>query len=389
MSDARLAGGDVDPAARLPVPVGPGRWSLRGRVTTAFAAASGLMGLILVLSLFAILGDENRTLGERIMHRPVLPIVCGLAATLVGAAVGVWAGRRVLKPLRDVAETAARIASGELGIRMPETGDQDLAGTVDSFNRMVDSLQRRIDREHRLFGDVSHELRTPLTTLTTGVDVLNRYRDDLPERSRQALDLVTAEVRHMRRLLDDLLALARVEAGMHHGDIEPIPVGDLVAHTLRDSHRPVKLLTVTEDVAVLGRKLELERAVVNLLSNADRHGGGVVEVTVGRAADEAVIEVDDAGPGVPVADRDRIFERFATSRAVPRSATAGTGTGIGLALVAETVATHKGRVECADRPGGGARFRIRLPAIELPVTAEKVVGKGVFRPSAEGGVTGP
>lgn len=389
MSNARLAGGDVDPAARLPILVGPGRWSLRGRVTTAFAAASGLMGLVLVLSLFTILGDENRTLGERIMHRPVLPIVCGLAATLAGAAVGVWVGRRVLKPLRDVAETAARIASGELGIRMPETGDQDLAGTVDSFNRMVDSLQRRIDREHRLFGDVSHELRTPLTTLTTGVDVLNRYRDDLPERSRRALDLVTAEVHHMRRLLDDLLALARVEAGMHHGDTEPISVGDLVAHTLRDSHRPVDLLTVTEEVVVLGRKLELERAVVNLLANADRHGGGVVAVTVCRAAGEAVIEVDDAGPGVPAADRDRIFERFATSRAIPRSATAGTGTGIGLALVAETVATLDGGVECTERPGGGARFRIHLPAIDRPVVAGKVVGKGVFRPSTERGVTGP
>lgn len=389
MSDARLAGGDVDSAARLPIPLGPGRWSLRGRVTTAFAAASGLMGLVLVLSLFMILGDEDRTFGERIMHRPGLPIVCGLAATLVGAAVGVWVGRRVLKPLRDVAETAARIASGELGIRMPETGDQDLAGTVDSFNRMVDSLQRRIDREHRLFGDVSHELRTPLTTLTTGVDVLNRYRDDLPERSRQALDLVTAEVHHMRRLLDDLLALARVEAGMHHGETEPISVGDLVAHTLRDSHRPVELLTVTEDVVVLGHKLELERALVNLLSNADRHGGGVVAVTVCRIAGEAVIEVDDAGPGVPAADRDRIFERFATSRAVPRSATAGTGTGIGLALVAETVATHQGGVECTDRPGGGARFRIRLPAVDPPVVVEKVVRKGVFRPSAERGVTGP
>ncbi|WP_369028853.1 histidine kinase dimerization/phospho-acceptor domain-containing protein, partial [Nocardia farcinica] len=94
------------------------------------------------------------------------------------------------------------------------------------FNRMVDSLQRRIDREHRLFGDVSHELRTPLTTLTASVEVLNRHRDDLPERSRRALALVTAEVDHLRRLLDDLLALARVEAGMHHGDADPLSVAE-------------------------------------------------------------------------------------------------------------------------------------------------------------------
>ncbi|MFI5717343.1 sensor histidine kinase [Nocardia sp. NPDC051750] len=340
----------------------PGRWSLRSRVTTAFAASSGLMALVLVLAVFAVVSDENRTFSDRLNHRPALLVVCALAAALVGAAVGVWVSRRMLKPLRDVAEAAALIASGELGTRLPDSNDQDLASTVASFNRMVDSLQRRIDREHRLFGDVSHELRTPLTTLTTAVGVLGRYRDDLPPRSRQALDLVIAEVEHLRRLLDDLLALARVEAGMHHGDADPVSVGDLLAHTLHDSHRPAELLTVADEVTVLGRKLELERAVVNLLKNADRHGGGAVAVTVRRDGVDAVIEVDDAGPGVAAADRDRIFERFATSRAGRRATTGGTG--IGLALVAETVATHRGRVECTERPGGGARFVIRLPLID-------------------------
>ncbi|WP_280472160.1 sensor histidine kinase [Nocardia cyriacigeorgica] len=349
-------------AERVRTRLDPGLWSLRGRVTIAFAATSGLMSLALVLLVFARLGEDGVTLGERVVNRPVLVICCALVAATLGAAVGIWVGRRVLRPLRDVAEAAAKIASGDVGIRLPDTHDQDLASTVDSFNRMVDSLQRRIDREHRLFGDVSHELRTPLTTLTASVEVLNRHRDDLPERSRRALALVTAEVDHLRRLLDDLLALARVEAGMHHGDADPLSVAELLTHTLRDSRHPVQLLTVAEDVVVRGRKLELERAVVNLLENADRHGGGVVAVTVHRAGGHAVIAVDDAGPGVPPADRDRIFERFATARTSRR--TADGGTGIGLALVAETVATHKGTVECGARPGGGARFTIRLPAIE-------------------------
>ncbi|WP_459546734.1 sensor histidine kinase [Nocardia sp. X0981] len=339
-----------------------GRWSLRSRVTTAFAVSSGLMALVLVLAVFAVVSEESRSFSERVHHRPLLLIGCAFAAALAGGAVGVWVSRRMLAPLRDVSAAAARIASGELGTRLPESNDQDLAGTVTSFNRMVDSLQRRIDREHRLFADVSHELRTPLTTLTTAVGVLERYRDDFPPRSRQALDLVTAEVEHLRRMLDDLLALARVEAGMHHGDADPVSLGDLLAHTLHDSHRPRELLTVRDEVVVLGRKLELERAVANLLKNADRHGGGVVAVTVRREGGDAVVEVDDAGPGVPPADRDRIFERFATARIGRRSAAGGTG--IGLALVAETVATHSGRVECTERPGGGARFVIRLPVIQ-------------------------
>lgn len=351
----------------------PNAWSMRGRVTAAFATIAALMSLVLVVSVFLISrsyleaqrphtsteqsGDLNSDLD---LLRNVL-IGCAIVVTLIGAAVGWWASRRVLTPLHQLAGTAARIASGDLDLRLSTTPDHDLAITVESFNTMVDSLQRRIEREHRLFGDVSHELRTPLTTLMASVDVLNRHRDDLPERSRRALGLVTDEVDHLRRLLDDLLALARVEAGMHHGDAEPLSVRDLLTHTLADRRYPAELLTVTHDVIVRGRKLELERAVANLLHNADRHGGGVVAVTASRDGTDAVIIVDDAGPGVPTADRKRIFERFATARTGRRSAT---GTGIGLALVAETIATHRGRVECAGRTGGGARFVVRLPRID-------------------------
>ncbi|MGV9331324.1 sensor histidine kinase [Nocardia sp. NPDC003726] len=350
----------------------PNAWSLRARVTAAFATIAALMSLVLVVSVFVISrgylegqrthagsespGDLNADLD---LLRNVL-ICCAVVVTSIGAAVGWWASRRVLTPLHQLAGTAARIASGDLDQRLPATGDQDLAITVESFNTMVDSLQRRIEREHRLFGDVSHELRTPLTTLMAGVGVLNRHRGDLPERSQRALGLVTAEVEHLRKLLDDLLALARVEAGMHHGDAEPLSVRDLLVHTLADRRYPAELLTVRQDVTVRGRKVELERAVANLLHNADRHGGGVVAVTVDRDGTDAVLTVDDAGPGVPAADRERIFERFATARSGRRSPD---GTGIGLALVAETVATHGGRVRCTDRPGGGARFVVRLPRL--------------------------
>ncbi|WP_063018402.1 sensor histidine kinase [Nocardia niwae] len=343
----------------------PNAWSLRARVTAAFATIAALMSLVLVVSVFVLSrsyleaqspGDLNADL-DRL--RNVL-IGCAVVVTLIGAAVGWWASRRVLTPLHQLAGTAARIASGDLDQRLPATGDQDLAITVESFNTMVDSLQRRIEREHRLFGDVSHELRTPLTTLMASVDVLNRHREDLPERSQRALGLVTAEVGHLRKLLDDLLALARVEAGMHHGDAEPLSVRELLVHTLADRRYPGELLTVRQDVTVRGRKVELERAVANLLHNADRHGGGVVAVSVDRDGTDAVLTVDDAGPGVPAADRDRIFERFATARSGRRSPD---GSGIGLALVAETVATHGGRVHCTERPGGGARFVVRLPRL--------------------------
>ncbi len=338
----------------------------------AFAAITAVMSLVLVASVFAISRSyleaqrekpEGYSAGDLQADLDVLRnvlISCAMVATLIGAAVGWWASKRVLTPLKQVSRTAALIAAGDLTTRLPETRDQDLATTVGSFNTMVDSLQRRIEREHRLVGDVSHELRTPLTTLTTSVNVLNRHSGDFPDRPRRALDLVTEEVDHLRRLLDDLLALARAEAGMHQGDADPLSVHELLTHTLTDSRHPPELLTVVEDATVLGRKLELERALINLLDNADKHGGGVVAVTARQEEGDAVIIVDDAGPGVPAADRGRIFERFVTARVKRRS---GTGTGIGLALVAETVATHGGRVACVDRPGGGARFVLRLPVL--------------------------
>ncbi|MBO0854594.1 MAG: HAMP domain-containing histidine kinase [Nocardia sp.] len=285
-------------------------------------------------------------------------LTCVFGGTAVGAAFGLWMSHRLLEPLRQVTGTAAKIASGELDTRLPDTDDPDLAPTVDAFNAMVDSLQSRIERERRLVGDVSHELRTPLTTLTTSVGVMSRYADQLPERSRRALELVRAELDHLRRLLDDLLALARAEARMHGADAEPLSVGELLTHTLAEVHYPSEMLTVSEDGIVIGRKLELERALVNLLENAQRHGGGVVAVGVCREGDEMVVTVDDAGPGVAPQDRQRIFERFVTVRRGKRS-----GTGIGLALVAETVAAHGGRVKCTERPGGGARFTVWLPTV--------------------------
>ncbi|WP_405136372.1 sensor histidine kinase [Nocardia sp. NBC_01388] len=293
-----------------------------------------------------------------------LLIVSALTATMFGAGLGVWASRRVLSPLQHVSGTAARIAAGDLGLRLTRTHDPDLDTTVDAFNIMVDSLQTRIERERRFVGDISHELRTPMTTLITSVEVMNQHPEELPPRPRRALGYLSAELEHLRRLLDDMLELARLEAGVHRGDTEPLSVGELMTHTLAERKYAPGLLAISADANISGRKLELQRAVGNLLDNADRHGGGVTAVHVARAGSEVLITVDDAGPGVQVMERGRIFERFATA---PAGRGSGTGSGIGLALVAETVAAHGGGVECQERPGGGARFAIRLPCLAEPV----------------------
>jgi two-component system sensor histidine kinase MtrB len=282
-----------------------------------------------------------------------------VAAAGLATVLGLWARRRILQPLAPLATTAAAIASGDLERRLPGTDDPDLVTMVGSFNTMVDALQQRIERDARFAADVSHELRSPLTTLVASVDLLNARAESLPARSRELLALVTAELERFQRLLESLLELARSEAGAHGPDAERIDMAALVAQVLRQSGRPVGLLHTTGEAAVVaGDRVRLERAIANLLDNADRHGGGAVRVDVERDGDAVWITVDDAGPGIPTADRERIFERFATGGGPRRS---GSGAGLGLALVEETARAHAGSAWCTDSPAGGARLVFRLP----------------------------
>jgi two-component system sensor histidine kinase MtrB len=286
-----------------------------------------------------------------------------LLATVAGVGLGWWASRSVVRPLEGVASTAARIAAGQLDTRLPATRDPDLATIVGSFNSMVDTLQQRIERDARLAADVSHELRSPLTTLVAGVDVLNKRRDELPERSRHALDLITDELDRFQKLLRNLLELSRTEAGLDPGDLEDVSVATLIAGTLAESGRPADLLAASANASkvplVRADVARLKRVVLNILDNADQHANGTARITVTAQDRRVLVCFDDDGPGVPQADRERIFERFSTGRGPRRSAT---GTGLGLALATETVAAHGGAMWCTDRPDGqGARFVISLP----------------------------
>ena len=284
-----------------------------------------------------------------------------LAATAAGAAFGVWASRRAVQPLEQVAGAATRIAGGELTTRLPATDDPDLVGIVAGFNSMVDALAARIERDARFVGDVSHELRSPLTTLVTSVEVLGGRREELSPRGREALTMVEGELARFRRTLDDLLQLARLDGADVAGSAQPVSMAALVREVVGD--RPVDLLGTADAAAttVHGDKTSLERAVRNLLDNADRHAGGPSAVRVERRDDAVLVTVDDAGPGVVPEDRERIFERFARGpRAARRSLP---GAGRGLAIVAETAARHGGAAWCSDGPDGGARFTLSVPVV--------------------------
>ncbi|GAB2681453.1 HAMP domain-containing sensor histidine kinase [Thalassiella azotivora] len=282
--------------------------------------------------------------------------------TLAGALLGRWASRRVLAPLDDVAGAAARIAGGDLGTRLPGTDDPELVTIVGSFNAMVDALSERIERDARFTADVSHELRSPLTTLTTSVQLLRAREDEMPQRSREVLDLVDTELVRFRSALDNLLELGRLDAGTARDLRAEVDATHLVRGACELSGRDPGLVQGPEAVLpVLVDKQQMARAVVNLLENADLHGDGVTAVTVRGDEGSVLVEVDDAGPGVPEADRERVFERFVRGG----SRASRPGTGLGLSLVSETVRAHGGTVWCEPGPAGGARFTIRLPRADV------------------------
>lgn len=311
------------------------------------------------------LGGLNKTLGTLAGSLAAGATI----ATLGAAGIGLWTSRRVLRPLARVSDAASRLASGGLDTRLKDESDPELQRLATSFNNMADAVQERIQREARFASDVSHELRTPLQTLIGSIEMLDARKADLPERSRQALELLVGQTKRFHQMVLDLLEISRLDAGAADLHTEPVLLDQFVSRVASRygyAHVPVITEATWQHQPVVVDRRRLERALANLLGNAENHAGGPVQITLSGASDYDGMQVvhlgvEDAGPGVAEAERDRIFERFARGATARHRA----GTGLGLALVHEHIQLQGGRVWVEDRPNGtGARFVIELPAEE-------------------------
>lgn len=295
---------------------------------------------------------------DRTLHVLSVTLVsAALVTSMLGLAVGRFASRLALRPLARFDAAASAVARGDLSARLEAGGDPGLEGLATSFNHTVDALEQRVMADARFAGDVSHELRTPLTTMLNSMQVVRHRRAELPASVREPLDLLGAELERFRHLVVDLIEISRHDGG------DPLVLEDvLVADLVRRAADAAAGYPVTQvDACVAGvrrpvDKRRLERALTNLVNNAVVHGHGCVRVGVGPDPSGIRIEVDDAGPGVAVERRDRVFDRFARG-GQPSS----DGVGLGLSIVARHVQVHDGRVWVEDRPGGGARFVVLLP----------------------------
>lgn len=289
----------------------------------------------------------------------------GGAITLVSAGVGFWASRRLLRPLVDIGEAAQSIARGDLNTRLEAGAAQELVALTDSFNEMVGALQHRIAQDERFASEVSHELRSPLMTLSASVEVMNTRRSELPERARTALDLLTEDVNRFEHLVEDLLEISRFDVGTAELDLDLFNLLEFVENAVTATS-PVAIPIICDlaatRVRVRADKRRLVQVIDNLLNNAQKYAGGATRIILGQRGRAIVIAVEDTGPGVAADERDHIFDRFSRGRQAGERGVS-TGVGLGLALVAEHVQLHQGRVWCEERPDGltGARFVVELP----------------------------
>lgn len=318
-------------------------------------------------------------ISSAVQSQTVILIIVGSITTLAGTALGWWASRRALRPLMLVGEAAGRIAEGHLETRLNAADyaeDPDLGPLVSSFNDMVEKLQARIDRDARFASDVSHELRSPLTTINTSVDVLGRAADNLSERGRTALNLLESDLVRFTQLVEDLLEISRFDAGAVRLDANEINVMGVVRRSVDAVAGEDTAVVADDDLDALVLaidKVRVVRVLSNFMDNAIKYGDGVDRVEVQHSNGTLSIAVIDAGPGVPSEERELIFERFSRGIQGGRRG-AGSGVGLGLALVAEHARLMGGEVSVTGRDDGesGAQFVLRLPETP-PVDVESVV----------------
>jgi len=296
---------------------------------------------------------------------------------LLGATGGWWLARHGLQPLTSMAaqarEITARTADSRLNV--PQAGDE-LSHLAESFNRVLDRLGEALAEQRRFMADASHELRTPVSIIRTATEVtLSRPARDAAE-YKEALEAIAQQSSRLARLVDDMLVLARADAGGYPMTVSDVDLGELARECVRDLalQASERRLTVSQDtsagVTVRGDEALLRRVLMNLLHNAIVYTpiGGRVHVGIDATTDAVEVRVSDSGPGIPAADQLRVFERFV--RVDP--ARAGGGAGLGLAIARWIVETHGGSLRLVESGPTGSIFAARFAAPAASASTQAV-----------------
>lgn len=307
------------------------------------------------------------------VRRSVSAVKRGLAFSLpllvvFVAAMAWWLAGRALRPVEAIRSEVERISGSTLSSRVPARGSGDeIDRLASTMNEMLDRLESSSIRQREFVADASHELRSPVTAIRAQLEVA-RYAET-PADWHEIVDAVLTEESRLEDTLTDLLMSASLDEGAPVPNPAPVDLGEtarVVVDRARTDRPEVTLDDafdaaidglgkVSGEAVVRGSALHLERAVRNLVDNASRHAASRVVVTVGATDDAVTVTVDDDGPGIPDADRERVFERFTRLDGHRARQTAG-GAGLGLHLVRQIASRHGGSVHVETSPLGGARM---------------------------------
>ena len=296
-------------------------------------------------------------------------LVAGLFAVVLALATARLVARGILRPVDSGSAAAARIAAGDLSARVPAGGADEFARFAAEFNRMADSLASSVqqlraseDQNRRFVSDVSHELRTPLTALVAEASVIESGLDGLPPDARRAAELLVADVRRLRILVEDLMELSRFDARAEEADLRPTDLGGAVRAIVAARLRGASVDGPETPIVVAADMRRLDRILGNLLDNAGQHAAGApVEVQVRGDATSATVTVKDRGPGVPADALDHLFERFYKADASRHQGSSG----LGLAIAAEHAKLLGGELSARNRAGGGLEVTLSLPTADV------------------------
>jgi signal transduction histidine kinase len=278
----------------------------------------------------------------------ILAVLFGLLA-LGSAAIA----RRLTRRLETLEEGVTGLGAGRLATRVPVEGHDEIARLAERFNVAAERIERLVEAQRRVLLSASHELRSPLARVRMALELIRDQGG--AEVAARVADAVT-DVDELDALVGDLLLAGRIEAEHQLTAMSSVDLAPLLGE---EGGRAGARLALAPCV-VTGDPRLLRRLIRNLLDNAVRHGGGDVEAGVGPIeGGGARLWVADRGPGIPAADRERIFEPFYRGARAPADAS---GVGLGLALVRQIAERHGGGAVCREREGGGTLFEVTLPA---------------------------
>jgi len=349
---------------------------IRGRIRGTFRAPTGerwtFVGQVVPTPeghlQFAVLASpQNRLAVVAWFAENLLPplLEAGAVALVLSVLLAWLMARSVARPLRRVAAAAGAIAQGDLSQRAPVSGPREVQDLARAFNFMADRVAATQQVQRDFIANVSHELKTPLTSIQGFSQAIMDGTASEPEAVQRAARIIHEEAERMRRMVEELLYLARFDADQVEMARVPVDVGELLARCVErlmpqaEAAGDQLILSAPEGLVVTGDADWLTQVFINLLDNAIRHTrDGRVEVTGRRVDGWVEVSVTDTGEGIPPEDLERIFERFYRADKSRRKG----GVGLGLPIAREVVRRHGGEITVESVVGLGSRFTVRLPA---------------------------